>query len=102
MVAIATGLATFLLPAWNPLSSSPPAMRKEMHWSLTAGALLALTLHHSRLLQPVAVVRAEPLVPELSLSRLPFPTPLVSSALRLVAPGGSHRAGMSRAAERSK
>ena len=28
-------------------------MRKEMHWSLTAGALLALALHHPRLPQSV-------------------------------------------------
>jgi hypothetical protein len=28
-------------------------MRKEMHWSFTAGALLALTLHNPRLLQAV-------------------------------------------------
>lgn len=28
-------------------------MRKEMHWSLAAGALLALSLHQSRLPLPV-------------------------------------------------
>lgn len=49
--------ATGLVGSGNKLGTlsqfTAPAMRKEMHWSFTAGALLALALHHPRLLQAV-------------------------------------------------
>jgi hypothetical protein len=42
-------------------------MRKEMHWSLTAGALLALAVHHPALLLPV-VAEVSPVAQEVLLS----------------------------------
>ena len=53
LVATATGRKGFGLKAGTLSQFTAPAMRKEMHWSLTAGALLALALHHPRLPQPV-------------------------------------------------
>jgi hypothetical protein len=53
MVATATGPQGSGLRAGTLSQFTAPAMRKEMHWSFTAGALLALTLHHPRLLQAV-------------------------------------------------
>ena len=46
-------------------------MRKEMHWSFTAGALLALTLHHPRLLQAVVGEMAPASLERLQWVRLP-------------------------------
>ncbi len=53
LVATATGRKGFGLKAGTLSQFTAPAMRKEMHWPLTAGALLALVLHHPRLPQPV-------------------------------------------------
>lgn len=53
MVAIATGPQGSGPKAGTLSQFTAPAMRKEMHWSFTAGALIALTLHHPRLLQAV-------------------------------------------------
>jgi hypothetical protein len=64
LVATATNRAGFGLQAGTLSQFTAPAMRKEMHWSLTAGALLALVLHHPPLLQPV-VAEASPAALEL-------------------------------------
>ncbi len=55
LVATATSRKGFGLKAGTLSQFTTSAMRKEMHWSLTAGALLALVLHQPWLPQPVVV-----------------------------------------------
>ncbi len=55
LVATATGRKGFGLKAGTLSQFTASAMRKEMHGSLAAGALLALVLHHPWLPQPVVV-----------------------------------------------
>ncbi len=64
LVAIATGRKGFGIKAGTLSQFTAPAMRKEMHGSLAAGALLALVLHHPWLPQPVVVVEALPAAKE--------------------------------------
>lgn len=64
MVATATGIESFGHTSGTLSQFTAPAMRKELHWPLTAGALFALVLHHPRLLQPV-VAEASPAALEL-------------------------------------
>jgi hypothetical protein len=53
LVATATGPQGSGPRAGTLSQFTASAMRKEMHWSLATGALLALTLHNPRLLQSV-------------------------------------------------
>ncbi len=53
LVAIATSRKGFGLKAGTLSQFTASAMRKEMHGSLAAGALLSLVLHHPWLPQPV-------------------------------------------------
>lgn len=89
MVARATGPIASSLWAGTLNQFTTSAMRKEMHWPLTAGALLALVLHHPRLLQPV-VAEASPAALEL-LQRVSLPELRISDLHlpELVLPGVS-------------
>jgi hypothetical protein len=54
-VTITTSRASFSAKAGTLSQFTASAMRKEMHWALTTGALLALVLHQPWLAQPVVV-----------------------------------------------
>jgi hypothetical protein len=77
-VATATGLEGFGNTLGTLSQFTAPAMLNEMHWSFTAGALLALALHPSPLLQP-AVAELSPAALEL-LKRIRLPDLLLPVA----------------------